>query len=97
MAERKIVWTKNAIKNRTDIFDYWNNRNKSKIFSKKLYKEFSEAVNLLKYNPEIGIISDYNFRHLLIRNYLIFYEIKTTEIVILKIWDGNRNPENLKF
>lgn len=72
MAERKVVWTKNAIKNRIDIFDYWNHRNKSKIFSKKLYKEFLEAVNLLKYNPETGIISDYNFRHLLVRDYLLF-------------------------
>ena len=97
MAERKIIWTKNAIKDRTDIFDYWNYRNKSKTFSKKLYKEFSEVVKLLKSNPEIGVISDYEFRHLLVREYLIFYEIKTSEIVILKIWQGNRNPENLEF
>jgi len=97
MAERKIIWTENAIKNRTDIFDYWNKRNKSKTYSEKLYKEFIEAINLLKNNPEIGVVSNYEFRHLLVRNYLIFYFIKDFEIVILKVWDGNRNPRNLNF
>lgn len=97
MAERRIIWTKNAIKNRTDIFDYWNHRNKSKSFSGKLYKEFLNAVNTLRNNPGIGVVSDYGFRHLLVRDYLIFYTIENSDIVILKIWDGNRNPEGLKF
>jgi plasmid stabilization system protein ParE len=30
-------------------------------------------------------------------NYLIFYQIRDDSIEILHIWDGRRNPEDLKF
>jgi toxin YoeB len=38
-----------------------------------------------------------NVRVKIVRNYLIFYEITETKIIILTIWDNRRNPENLKI
>lgn len=98
MAKRRIIWSKSAIKERREIFDYWNNRNKSKDFSKKLYYLFLKTINPLKENPEIGVLDKvYNFRYLIIKEYLIFYEFNDTEIYILKIWDGRRNPETFEI
>ena len=36
MDEIKVIWTKIAIQQRDEIFDYWNNRNKTDSYSKKL-------------------------------------------------------------
>lgn len=40
MATRKIVWTDKANRERKKILNYWNNRNKSKIFILKLNNLF---------------------------------------------------------
>ena len=66
MAKRKIIWTKNSIKERTKIYDYWNNRNKSKEFSKKLHRLFIKSLQPLKTNPELGVLNnELDFRYLI--------------------------------
>ena len=98
MAKRKIIWTKNAIAERTKIFNYWNNRNKSKEFSKKLYRFFNKSLLALKKNPELGILNTkYNFRYLVVRDYLIFYHFNDIQIIVLKVWDAHQNPEKFKI
>jgi toxin YoeB len=98
MVKRRLIWSKNSIKERNEIFDYWNNRNKSKKFSQKLYHLFLNAIEPLKENPEIGILNNKNhFRYILVKEYLIFYDYNDAEIIIHKIWDGRRNPENLEI
>ncbi len=98
MVKRRLIWSKNSIKERNEIFDYWNNRNKSKKFSQKLYHLFLNAIEPLKENPEIGILNNkHHFRYILVKEYLIFYDYNDAEIIIHKIWDGRRNPENLEI
>ena len=98
MVKRRLIWSKNSIKERNEIFDYWNNRNKSKKFSQKLYHLFLNAIEPLKENPEIGILNNKNhFRYILVKEYLIFYDYNDAEIIIHKIWDGRRNHENLEI
>ena len=98
MVKRRLIWSKNSIKERNEIFDYWNNRNKSKKFSQKLYHRFIKPIEPLKDNPEIGILNNkHHFRYILVKEYLIFYDYNDAEIIIHKIWDGRRNPENLEI
>ena len=98
MVKRRLIWSKNSIKERNEIFDYWNNRNKSKKFSQKLYHGFIKSIEPLKDNPEIGILNNkHHFRYILVKEYLIFYDYNDAEIIIHKIWDGRRNPENLEI
>ena len=98
MVKRRLIWSKNSIKERNEIFDYWNNRNKSKKFSQKLYHLFIKSIEPLKDNPEIGILNNkHHFRYILVKEYLIFYDYNDAEIIIHKIWDGRRNPENLEI
>ena len=54
MAELTIFWTNTAIKQRNFTFEYWNERNKSTAYSKKLNLSIKERTNILKTNPELG-------------------------------------------
>ena len=54
MAELTIFWTNTAIKQRNYTFEYWNERNKSTTYSKKLNSSLKERINILKINPELG-------------------------------------------
>ena len=51
MAKLTICWTQTAVKQRNHIFKYWNNRNKSASYSKKLNNSIKERIQLLKTNP----------------------------------------------
>ncbi|MFT4855534.1 MAG: plasmid stabilization system protein ParE [Algoriphagus sp.] len=54
MDELEIFWTKTALGQRDLIFDYWNVRNKSKSYSKKLNIQIRSRIATIKENPEIG-------------------------------------------
>ena len=98
MAKRRIVWTKSAHLERIEILNYWYNKTKSKAYSKKLNKLFSETNKLLWTHPEIGSISkDNSIRITIVRDYLIFYEFTTTELIIFSVWDTRRDEKDTEF
>ncbi|GGG57163.1 type II toxin-antitoxin system RelE/ParE family toxin [Epilithonimonas arachidiradicis] len=98
MAKRKIVWTNSAKSELKEILIYWTNKTKSKTYSKKLNKLFTEAIDLLSQHPKIGrTTNDQNARISIVRNYLIFYEINVNEIIILSIWDARRDENQTDF
>ena len=98
MVKRKIVWTSKAKNQLFDILEYFNFRNKSKIYALKLNRKIQTELNVLINFPEIGKKTDaINIRGLLIENYFVFYEIDEIHIVILSIWDNRQNPERLKY
>lgn len=95
---KRIVWTDKAQSDRFSIFEYWNNRNKSKLYSKKLNNLINESLILVSKHPLIGKRTDVeNVRVKLLRDYLIVYEEAENEIVVLTIWDNRRNPESLEI
>jgi toxin YoeB len=95
MAKRKVIWTVKANKERKDILEYWIVRNKSKTFSIKLNKLILYNVGLLADHPTIGRKTDIErVRVKIVRDYLIFYEFSSSELITLSVWDGRR--ENKK-
>ncbi|MBC7642600.1 MAG: type II toxin-antitoxin system RelE/ParE family toxin [Flavobacterium sp.] len=73
MAERIIVWSENAKFELKEIFDYFNFRNKIKVYSLKLHRIIQVDLKLLLQNPEIGKKTEaLNVRGLLIENYFFF-------------------------
>ena len=75
MDELKILWTSTAIKQRNYIFEYWNERNKSIKFSKKLNKKINERIKLLKTNHELGEKVEFvNTRSISLGHYCILYK-----------------------
>ncbi|MDR0294908.1 MAG: type II toxin-antitoxin system RelE/ParE family toxin [Prevotellaceae bacterium] len=100
MAKRKIIWSPEASRQFNEILRYYNNRNKSKIYSRKLRNLLQESICLLQKQPRIGkfLSGNYNnYRVLFIARYHLFYEITDSFLYIHDIWDGRRNPENIKY
>ncbi len=98
MAKRKIIWTKSAKSERRDILDYWIKRTKSKTYSYKLNKLFSEAVNLIAEYPQIGrTTNDGKTRISIVRDYLIFYEFSKNELIIQSVWDARQDENESEF
>ncbi|MGB0880744.1 MAG: type II toxin-antitoxin system RelE/ParE family toxin [Polaribacter sp.] len=93
----RIVWTKIAIKQRDQIFNYWNERNKSVSYSSKLNIIIVERLHLLKQFPEMGKLVDHkNTRVIFFDSYSIFYTITNVKIIITAFWDNRQDPNKIR-
>jgi len=93
MANRKIVWSNRAIKRLYGILEFYDQRNKSKSYSKKLYQLLYKQVKVLIKFPEIGLkTTEETTRGLIIEDYIIYYQITEDKLIIHTIWDSRQNP-----
>lgn len=93
---RQITWTLKAQHDRLQIFSYWNNRNKSNRYSRKLNDLIKITLKLIAKYPGIGKPTDIKgIRVKVLKDYLIIYEVNPNEIIILTIWDCRQNPDDL--
>ena len=46
--------------------------------------------------PALDLKPERTFRHVVTATHRVIYQITSNEIVILRIWDGRRNPQDLK-
>jgi toxin YoeB len=93
---KQIIWTERAQDDRKKILDYWRQRNKSAIYSRKLNQLFREAIGIIKDYPQIGKpTNDKSARLKIVKDYLIIYQEAETEIFILTIWDSRQNPDKV--
>ena len=98
MVSRKIIWSPRSKKRLYEILDFFNQRNQSTIYSRKLYKSFQIELSLLKLQPHIGVKTNFeNVRGLIVGDYILFYEIEPKQINIITVWDSRQNPEDLKI
>ena len=98
MGKCVIVWSHKASIKLFEILDFYEKRNGSKTYSKKLYKKLSKESNQLIMHPEIGAKTDFeSVRGLIVDEYILFYEIIQDKIIIHTVWDSRQNPENLKI
>ncbi len=98
MASRKIIWSHRAKIKRYEILEFYIERNKSSTYSKKLNALFNRSLRLLTKYPNMGIKTEIDgVRGLIIENFIFFYEIDKTTIIVHYIWDSRQNPEDLKI
>jgi plasmid stabilization system protein ParE len=96
MDELKVFWTQTANRQRDHIFDYWNTRNKSKSYSKKLNLAIIEKIQLLKFHPEMGKTTNFgSTRAISMRHYSILYKTDNSRLIITGFWDNRQNPAKL--
>lgn len=92
---RKIDWTINTILTKKSIFHYWNNRNKSTVYSKKLNQLFTITLHTVENSPEASIATKkVNIRAILVKDYYLIFEITELNIKVLDIWDTRQNPQD---
>lgn len=95
---KQIIWTFKAQDDRKDIFNYWNKRNKSTTYSKKLNYLFKESLKIVSKRPYIGKKTTIeNVRAKIIRDYMVFYEITDRYIIVLTVWDCKQDPDKSEF
>src|SRR5690554_3547154 len=96
MAIRKVRWTQTARGHRSAFFKYWNNRNKSTSYSKKVRSELSNIQKILTETPYIFRETDYDGVRLVPRkNFTLYYTVMDTgDILVLAFW-GRQDPDNL--
>jgi toxin YoeB len=96
MVKRKIIWAPDANLDLLKILEYFQKRNGSKTYSRKLYFKIRKSVRLLGKNPFLGLqTDDENIRNLIEGDYAIFYKPDSETIYILSIWDCRQDPESL--
>ena len=95
---RRVRWSQKADDDRNAIFAYWNERNFSYTYSRKLDKLFEEAILLIRNHPFIGRKTIIENVHLyVVRDYLILYEVSDSEIIIHRVLDGRMDNESLSL
>lgn len=96
MAARKVSWTHSARNHRKAFFKYWNDRNKSTTYSKKVRAELSFIQKTLTETPYIFMETDYEGVRIVSRkNFSLYYAITDSgDIVIVAFW-GRQDPNKL--
>jgi plasmid stabilization system protein ParE len=95
---KKITWSPNAKLDLYRILDFFYQRNGNSIYSRRIYSRLHKTINLLATQSFLGKPTDYDkIRVLVYSEYLIFYEVLSDHIYILKVWDSRRNPDDLKM
>lgn len=93
---KRIIWTEFAQVQKKEIFEYWNERNGSKTYSRKLNQLFDEAAELLSVQPYIGRPTQFeNIRAKKVKTFHLMYKVTDDEIQVLIIWNTRRNPDDL--
>ena len=95
MAKKQISWTKTSLSELENILAFYLERNQSSVYSNWLLLEIEKRINLISHYSKIGRKTDItNLRLFPFNNYGIFYKIYSNKIVIVSIWDFQRNPLN---
>jgi addiction module RelE/StbE family toxin len=95
---KSVVWAERAKNDLKSIKNFFDTRNQSTSYSKKLLKTLRDSTKLIEKFPLLSIPTEYeNIRGFVILEYIIFYEIMKEHILILLIWDCRRDPEQLQI
>ena len=80
------------------ILQFYDERNGSDRYSRKLLKMIHRQIRLLTTMPEIGRMSDFpTVRILFVDKYGIDYQIRDNSILIINIYSCQTNPDERIF
>lgn len=97
MAKRKVIWSKNAKHDILDIMLYYKSRNKSMIYSSKLYSDIKKELKNLNFS--VAIPQETNIENLfyfIYKHVSVFFSIQNSDIIVKFIIDDRRSPELIK-
>lgn len=95
MVRYKVEWSIEARLDLLDILNFYIDRNKSAIYSKKVKSRVNSSIKLISKNPLIGLQTQIvSVRAFVTGDYQIIYEIIDDLILIIMIWDCRRDPED---
>lgn len=91
-----LIWSPGARAELLLILNYWDERNGSDLYSKKLLALIMETLSFVCRNPLAGKqTSNPEIRVCYCSDYLLFYRNYEDSIVVLSVYDGRRKPRRL--
>jgi len=91
MAKKDIIWSNRAETELEKILEFYNKRNGNSNYSFKLLTEIDELLNTLSQSVFIGrLTTNKKTRVVVMKVYLIFYEINGDRIEIISFWDNRQ-------
>ncbi len=95
----KVIWTEAAQKDRQDVFRYWNKRNKSTAYTKRLRRVLNQTTAGLLLHPQTGkmFINSSFIRQKVVEKFLMLYRIDNGNIILLRLFDTSQNPNKLSY
>lgn len=97
MAKRRVDWSRDALMDLVEIINYYNNRNKSKIYSNNLNREIKYKLKTIDFTvalPQKTVIEKlFYFTH---NHIFVCFEILDNDLRVQLIIDERRNPETIK-
>lgn len=94
---REIIWSNRAQSDRKSIFTYWNKRNKSNIYSKKLNQIFIAAIEFCALHPQTGRkTTRISIRIKFVSHFALISDYDDNTLRIMGIFDNRQNPSRLK-
>lgn len=87
----EVIWAKGAVRSLNTVLKYWIKRNKSDVYSKKLYKIISEELLKLssKIEAKIFIPSFEPDKLIIEKKYSIFYKVDwdKNQLQVVRFWE----------
>ena len=94
MAKRKINWSNNALIDLLEIIEFYNNRNKSKVYSTKLNKEIQLILKTIDITISLPLKTAIPNLFYFIHNHIsVCFEIHENELKVQLVIDKRRGPE----
>ncbi len=94
MAKKEIVWSSRANKELKTTLEFYNKRNGNTKYSFKLLRKVEKISNILSENIFIGRLTvNKKTRVIVMKAYLIFYELSEDQIEILSFWDNRQGDQ----
>lgn len=94
----EIIYSPQFLNSLESILEFFDERNGSNSFSKKLFKMIHKQIKLLKSMPEIGRRTDFpGVRILFVERFGIEYQIREKFILIINIYSCETNPDERMF
>ena len=98
MQNKPLVWSERAKKDIRKIKKFFDHRNKSDAYSKRLLTCFEKRAELIQTHPEATTLTDFeNVRGAMASNHILYFEILEHHILVLTVWDARRDPNKLEF
>lgn len=94
MAQKSVVWTATAIRQRREILKYWTIHNASSNYSLKLIDLIKNRISVIANNPLSGKATNHpGTRESAMGNFSLYYKIFDHQIIITAFWDNRQDSE----
>ena len=93
----KLVFSKSVVEDIDSVIDYIGNNLSNPSAADSFKKTLFERIDMLKESPFLGErlpdrlqIEDSDFRRLVVKNYILVYEVTDSAVIIQRLFYGRR-------